>query len=126
MGQRETGGVEEHPAEAPGRARAAIEGEIAVLRVAHDGMPDGGEVPPDLVCAAGLDVQLEQGRLVVGRQARPMRDGLLQVDSALRAARGRLLVLGEAQIDRAAVALETSLREREIRFPRLAARERLG
>ena len=55
-----------------------------------------------------------------------MSDGFLEVHAALLLAGLGLLVLGEAQVHRAAVALESALRQRQIRLLRFARREHLG
>src|SRR5262249_60777203 len=63
MGDLQPLGMEEEPLQPPPRPRLAVEGEIAVLPVARHRMPDGGEVSADLVGPAGLQRDLQQGRL---------------------------------------------------------------
>src|SRR5207253_6410199 len=126
MRQPEPGRMQEHAPRAPGRARPPVEGKIAVLRVTDDRMSDRRQMAPDLVGAASLDRQLEEGSLGAARDLRPVSDGFLEVHAALLLAGLGLLVLGEAQVHRAAVALESALRQRQIRLLRFARREYLG
>jgi len=67
----------------------------AVLVVADDRVADRGHVDPDLVRAAGLDLDLEQRRFGPARELAPVRARLLHVDAPLLLGGQGLLVLGE-------------------------------
>src|SRR5882757_6204599 len=68
--QGEAARMEEHPLEAHRGPRPAVEDEVAIFRIPHDRVADGGEVAADLVGAPGLDAYLEERRFVPAGELR--------------------------------------------------------
>src|SRR3989440_2466384 len=118
--QGESGAVQKHAPQPPLALRHPVEGEVAVFRIPDDGMADGVQVPADLMGAARLDGELEQRRLRSAGELPPARERGLPIDASQPLRGVRLLVLGEAQIDAAFLALEAALGEGQIRLVRLA------
>ena len=74
MNEPQSPRVQEHPIEAHARHQhgareRAVEGEVAVLRIADDRVARVGEMDADLVRAAGLEGDVEQAEI-----AEPARD----------------------------------------------------
>ena len=118
--------MQEHAPQAQRGPRAAVEGKVAVFRISHDRVADGGEMAADLVGAPRFDAQLQKGGLVAAGDLRIVGDRLLQIHAPHLLARERLLVLGKADLDGAAFLLEASLGEGQVGLLRFTRGENLG
>src|SRR5262249_13774940 len=85
----------------------------AVLSIADDGMPEGGQLDADLAPPSGAQAQLEACRVLAAREHPVARDGRLAFRAACRAD-AEVPVLREPALERRRVGAHVSLHERDV------------
>src|SRR5262249_38261978 len=105
MHEAEPSGVQAEPPE--------LSGGPAVLSIADDGMPEGGQLGADLAPPSGAPAPREACRVLAAREHPVARDGRLAFRAACRAD-AEVPVLGEPALERRRVGAHVSLHERDV------------